>query len=74
LVGGSNVSSNNAVYGGRTNAFGSTVGSGFSVRLSDHFAVVPLEAGWMFSQAPNNDNDRQNNLRLSFGLVFRFAR
>jgi hypothetical protein len=73
LLGGSNVSSNNAVYGSGTNVFSSTVGGGFSVRLSDHFAVIPLEAGWMFSQAPNNDNDRQNNLKLSFGLVLRFA-
>lgn len=74
LLGGSNVSSNNAVYGSGTNVFGSTVGGGFNVRLSDHFAVIPLEASWMFSQAPNNDNDRQNNLRLSFGIVLRFAR
>jgi hypothetical protein len=73
LLGGSNVSSNNAVYGSGTNVFSSTVGGGFSVRLSDHFAVIPLEAGWMFSQAPNNDNDRQNNLKLSFVLVLRFA-
>lgn len=27
-----------------------------------------------FSQAPNDDDDRQNDLRLSLGLVFRFAR
>ena len=38
-----------------------------------HFAVRALEADYYRTQFSNGLNDRQNNLRLSAGVIFRFG-
>ncbi len=56
------------------NAFAMTVGGGFDVNLSHHFAVRPAQVDYLltrFDESANNARS-QNNLRVSTGIVFRF--
>jgi opacity protein-like surface antigen len=56
------------------NAFAMTVGGGFDVNLSHHFAVRPAQVDYLltrFDESTNNARS-QNNLRVSTGIVFRF--
>ena len=72
LVGGSEVFSNYSVYGEGRNSFSSTVGGGLTMRVSNHIGFTVAEGSWMFAQAVNGVNSRQNNVRLTTGIVFRF--
>ena len=73
LLGGSRVSSNYAFYGSGSNFFASTLGAGVQFKASRHFALTLLEADWVFSNAVNTGNYRQNNLKLATGAVYRFG-
>ena len=51
-------------------AFATAFGGGLDVKLTDHIAVRAVQADWVQTHF---DRDRQNSLRLSFGVVFRFG-
>lgn len=53
------------------NSFAFSTGGGVDVTLSDHIAARILQADYLYTQLPNAGGDRQNNLRLGAGLVFR---
>ena len=72
LLGGSEVSSNYSIYQGGKNSFSSTMGGGLTMRVSKHIGITVAEGSWMHAQAVNGVNSRQNNLRLTTGIVFRF--
>jgi hypothetical protein len=55
------------------NGFAAQVGCGVDYRLSDRFAMRILDAGWVRTQLPNSSDNVQNTLRLSAGIVLRFA-
>jgi hypothetical protein len=46
-------------------------GGGLDIRLKSWLAVRPMQADFFLTQLPNGTNNRQNNLHLSAGLVFR---
>ena len=48
-------------------------GGGLDIAITRHFAVRALEADYYRTQFSNGLNDRQNNLRLSAGVIFRFG-
>jgi hypothetical protein len=56
------------------NGFASQVGGGIDYRLSNRFAIRALDAVWSRTQLPNSTDNVQNTLRLSAGIVLRFAR
>lgn len=56
------------------NSLASQVGGGIDYRLSDRFAIRMLDAAWSRTQLPNSTDNVQNTLRLSAGIVLRFAR
>jgi hypothetical protein len=58
---------------GSHNAFTMVTGGGIDVNLNRHVALRVLQADYFFSKFRNNTNDHQNNLRLSFGVVFRLG-
>jgi outer membrane immunogenic protein len=64
---------NHPLYGEARNVFSSTLGGGVTARLNNHIGLTVGEADWMLSTANNNDNSRQNNLRLTSGIIFRFS-
>jgi len=58
---------------GPNNAFAMTAGGGLDVKLGPHVAVRLVQAEYFFARFLNGKNDRQNNLRVSAGIVFRFG-
>lgn len=58
---------------GPQNAFSMALGGGFDVKLHKHVAVRVVQAEWLYTRFANGVNSRQNNLRLSGGIVFRFG-
>jgi hypothetical protein len=56
------------------NSFASQMGGGIDYGLSNRFAIRVLDAAWLRTQLPNSTDNVQNTLRLSAGIVLRFAR
>jgi outer membrane immunogenic protein len=52
--------------------FAANLGGGLDLRASRHFAVRLIDANWLVTVFNNTDNNRQNNVRLSTGVVLRF--
>lgn len=48
-------------------------GGGLNLNLSHRLAVRVFQADYFLTHLPNNSGDRENNLRLSAGVVFRIA-
>jgi len=58
---------------GAATSFATTAGGGVDVNLSPRIALRAIEADYFLTLLPNGTSDRQNNLRLSAGIVFRFG-
>lgn len=76
LVGGAHASGSlapgNVLIDGSSNAFAMIAGGGLDIALNHHFAIRAAEADYFMTRFKNGVNDRQNNLRLSAGVVVRF--
>lgn len=59
---------------GPVSAFGMTAGGGIDLRLSDSFAVRPLQAEYFLTKFPDGANNRQNNFRFAAGIILRIGR
>jgi outer membrane immunogenic protein len=59
---------------GSENAFAMTAGGGVDAKLTRHLALRVLQADYYLTRFENGDNDHQNNLRISAGIVFRLGR
>lgn len=77
LLGGAHASgsfaSDSSGFAGSANSFAVIAGGGLDIAITRHFAVRALEADYYRTQFSNGLNDRQNNLRLSAGVIFRFG-
>lgn len=76
LVGGAHASGSLApgdiLIDSSSNAFAMIAGGGLEIALNRHFAIRAVEADYFMTRFKNGVNDRQNNLRLSAGVVVRF--
>ena len=54
------------------NAFGLMGGGGVTTRLRNRMGWTIGEVSWVYTQIPNQVNNRQNDLRVSTGLIYRF--
>jgi len=70
LVGINHTSSNYAIDKDQ-NKFVLLGGGGVDYRLSEHFDVRPAEIDYQYSAIPNGQNNRQNDIRFSAGIVYR---
>jgi opacity protein-like surface antigen len=61
-------------YSGWQNQFAMTAGGGIDVRVSEHFAIRPVQAEYFLTKIPDGLNNRQNNFRFSAGISFLFGR
>ena len=52
------------------NAFAMAVGGGLDVRVNHAFSVRLFEADYYLTHFQNGVNSEENNLRLTFGVVF----
>jgi peptidoglycan-associated lipoprotein len=59
---------------GSDTSFAMSAGGGVDFIVSRHFAIRALQADYLLTLLPNGTNNRQNNFRLSTGLVFRFGK
>ena len=71
LLGGSGEQSNYALVQ-KVTGFALMPGGGVKMRLSRHFGWN-VEADWLHSDIANNANNRQNDIRITTGVIFRFA-
>jgi len=55
------------------NAFVGIFGGGVDLSVSRHFAIRAVQVEWMHSRFANGLLDRQNNMRWTTGVVFRFG-
>jgi outer membrane protein OmpA-like peptidoglycan-associated protein len=82
LVGGARISSTLNIPVGDTvffnrsfhqNSFAAAGGGGLDWNVSRHVGIRLVQAEYLYTQFTDNRDNRQNNLRLSGGLVFRFG-
>jgi opacity protein-like surface antigen len=58
---------------GSSNSFAMVAGGGLDVNINEHFTVRAIQGDYFLTQFENGSNDRQNNFRLGFGLIFKFG-
>lgn len=51
--------------------FALATGGGFDLNVSEHVAIRIFEADYLLTKFQNGINQRQNNLRLAFGVTFK---
>jgi peptidoglycan-associated lipoprotein len=54
--------------------FASVIGGGLDYRMLGHWTIRAVEGDYLLTTYSNGDNNHQNNLRLSAGVVYRFGR
>ena len=54
------------------NAFAMALGGGIEVRLRHHFSLNALQIDYFRTDLPNDYANRQNNMRIITGIVYRF--
>lgn len=55
------------------NAFATAMGGGLDLKFSKHIAWRVVQAEYLLTKFQDGNNNRQNNIRLATGLVFRFG-
>jgi peptidoglycan-associated lipoprotein len=55
------------------NAFAFTAGGGLDIGLTRHIALRAFQADYYLTHFDNGINNRQNNLRIAAGVIFRFG-
>jgi outer membrane immunogenic protein len=58
---------------GSSNSFAVIAGGGLEFQLTERVAIRAIEADYYYTRFNNGTDDRQNNLRIGAGLVFRFG-
>jgi hypothetical protein len=59
---------------GPENNLAMTAGGGIDFKISRHASVRPVQAEYFMTKIPDGLNNRQDNLRLGAGIVFRLGR
>jgi outer membrane immunogenic protein len=77
LLGGASVRNgyfpNGSASSTSATAFSFAAGAGFDVAVAKRLSIRPIAVEYLYTGFPNGLNGRQNNLRISSGLVFRFG-
>jgi outer membrane immunogenic protein len=74
LLGGAHSSGGVAGVANGTTMFAFRAGGGIDLPINAHFAVRVVQADYYLTVAKNGVNDRQNNLLLAAGIVYRWSR
>jgi opacity protein-like surface antigen len=73
LFGGIRTTDGIVQYGSENN-FAMTAGGGIDFKVSRHVSIRPVQAEYFMTKIPDGLNNRQNNLRIGTGIVFRLPR
>ncbi|MFY9744604.1 MAG: outer membrane beta-barrel protein [Candidatus Sulfotelmatobacter sp.] len=74
LLGGTHSSGGVAGAADESTSFAFRIGGGIDLPVSARFAVRIVQADYYLTVARNGVNDRQNNLLLAAGIVYRWSR
>ena len=55
------------------NTFAMTAGGGVEFKISEHFAIRPVQAEYFLTKFTDGASNRQNNFRYGAGIAFRFG-
>jgi outer membrane immunogenic protein len=55
------------------NSFGLAAGGGVSTQIKRRWGVTLAQFDYVYTQIPNAQNDRQNNIRISTGVTYNFG-
>jgi opacity protein-like surface antigen len=73
LFGGAHASAgNNFNDGASENSFAAAFGGGLDWNATSHIGIRLIQAEYLMTKFTDGINDRQNNARISTGVVFRF--
>jgi hypothetical protein len=61
------------IAGASSNAFALLAGGGVAVRIGERLILTPIRADYLMTIFDNNQNNRQDHLRLATGISFRIA-
>jgi hypothetical protein len=50
-----------------------SAGGGIDLKVSKHFSIRAAQADYLLTKIPDGLHNRQNNSRLSAGIVLRFG-
>ena len=73
LIGPAHANGSEAGVADLTSAFAARIGGGIDVPLKSHFMLRAFQVDWYRTQFANTVNDRQNNLLISAGIVYRWS-
>ena len=73
LLGGAHVSASFSGVSGSDSAFALAFGGGADVKVASHVAIRVIQVDYLLTKFNDGDNDRQNNVRVSAGIVFRWG-
>lgn len=77
LFGGAHQSTSFSISGisgsGSENAFAMALGGGLDMKATSNVAIRLIQAEYVLSKFNDGGNNRQNSIRLSAGVVFRFG-
>ena len=55
------------------NSFGLAAGGGVKTQLKRRLGITIAQFDYVYTQIPNAKNDRQNNIRVSTGIIYNFG-
>src|SRR5262245_17461310 len=73
LFGGVHDSSSLGTVSASDTAFAFAIGGGVDAKVSPHVAIRVAQIDYLLTKFRDFDNDRQNNVRISAGIVFRWG-
>jgi len=74
LFGGAHLSAGGFGVSGSTNAFAVALGGGLDVNVNNNVAIRLGQVDYLLTKFQDGVDDRQNNVRISTGVVFRFGK
>lgn len=74
LLGGVHASSSFGTASDSSNAFAMALGGGLDAKVAPHIAIRVAQVDYLLTKLPDDKDDRQNNVRVSAGIVFRWGK
>ena len=74
LLGGAHQSSSFSGVSSSANAFSFAPGGGLDVHVSPHVAIRVAQVDYLLTKFKDDEDNRQNNVRVSAGIVFRWGK
>ena len=74
LFGGAHASAGGFGITGTDNAFAMALGGGVDAKVNDNFAIRVAQVDYILTKFTDGVDDRQNSVRISTGIVFRFGK